>query len=198
MYGLKRCSYCRLPYAFLKTTPAIHCITSSFTHSLQARGLNPRPSCCEATVLLHRCVAVMTSYEPLYFVSLWNLWCLFLNKGAKFMLIFLSIFCPLHAFSHEGIEQGTNWPVKDQRKSSSAHKGPFGHLLTGEGSSTAVMTVPQAPPGLTKPHDAEKSLSGTRGCSVCKFPEGSPGKDKSLLLSVCVTLEHYFAVMLWL
>lgn len=124
--------------------------TVSPLHSLQARGLNPRPSCCEATVLLHRCVAVMTSYEPLYFVSLWNLWCLFLNKGAKFVLIFLSIFCPLHAFSHEGIEQGTIWPVKDQRKSSSAHKGPFGHLLTGEGSSTAVMTVPQAPPGSTR------------------------------------------------
>lgn len=60
------------------------------------------------------------------------------------MLIFFSIFCPLHAFNHEGIEQGTISAVKDQHNSSSADKGPFGHLLTREGSNTAVMTVPQA------------------------------------------------------
>lgn len=57
---------------------------------------------------------------------------------------------------------------------------------------------PTGPPGLNQTSQWwEKSIRDTR-LFVCKSPEGSPEKDKSLLLSICVTLEYYFAVMLWL
>lgn len=75
-----------------------------------------------------------------------------------------------------GLLEDTCKAEAEQSYSSTTLVGLFGHLLTREGSSTAVATIPQAceaaDAGLTKPHDTEESLSLTHGCSVSKSPEG--------------------------
>lgn len=118
--------------------------------------------------------------------------CLFLNKGAKLMLIFLSFFCPLHAFSHEGIEQGTVVAVKDQRNRFSTHKGPFGEP---ERAAALLWWRSHGPPRLKPNHKMLRKVY--QGHAAVPDPQKDP-KKKSLLLSICVTLEYYFAVMLWL